>query len=78
VIISSTSGVTGNFSGLTNASTLTVGPNTYEINYGTAPGYSEDVTLMVTPEPAGLTLLGLGGLLMLWRRHGRQHRTRQN
>jgi len=47
------------FAGLPDGAAITAGANVLQINYGTKPGYANDVTLTVIPEPASLTLLAL-------------------
>ncbi len=66
-IIDNVSGTTsGFFNGLTDGSQLTVGLNTFVINYDGGVG-GNDVTLTIIPEPGVLALLAVGGLLMAQR-----------
>jgi fibronectin-binding autotransporter adhesin len=75
VIISSPTtgagGISGNFANLADTTTISAGLNTYEINYGTAPGFSDDVTLTAVPEPMGIALLSLAGSMLMRRRRKR-------
>ena len=70
VIIATTSGVSGNFSGLVEGSTVTVGNNNYTISYGNT--LADDVTLSPAgtpvPEPASIALFSIGGIGLLRRR----------
>ncbi len=52
-------GITGNFIGYADGSDITIGDNTFQINYGTLNGYSNDLTLDVVavPEPSSWRLL---------------------
>ncbi|MCX7817625.1 MAG: PEP-CTERM sorting domain-containing protein [Kiritimatiellae bacterium] len=56
------------FNGLPDGTTFTAGANQFQINYGTLPGYADDVTLTVVPEPATLGLLGMVAAALLLRR----------
>ncbi len=56
------------FDTLADGDTFVAGANTFQINYGTLSGYSDDVTLTVIPEPTTLGLLGVLGLAVLLRR----------
>jgi autotransporter-associated beta strand protein len=47
------------FDGLPDGANFTVGANQFQINYGTLPGYSDDVTLTVVPEPGTLAMMAL-------------------
>lgn len=56
------------FSGLPDGTTFVAGANTFQINYGTLPGYADDVTLTVIPEPSTLGLVGMIVAAVLLRR----------
>jgi len=56
------------FAGLADGATFTAGANQFQINYGTLPGYADDVTLTVVPEPSTLGLVGLMAVAVLLRR----------
>ncbi len=47
------------FSGLPDGASFTAGANQFQINYGTLPGYADDVTLTVVPEPGTLATMAL-------------------
>jgi autotransporter-associated beta strand protein len=72
-IVSGWGSISGTFLGLSDGDTFTGGVNEFQINYGTLPGYTDDVTLMVVPEPgtlATLTLaLAVGAVLRRRLRH---------
>jgi len=72
VIVLATAGLlTGTFSGYADNSVIMLGNNSYQLNYGSLSGYSNDVTLdvLAVPEPSAwaLGLLGIG-FLLVWRR----------
>jgi autotransporter-associated beta strand protein len=58
------------FAGLPDGTTFLAGANQFQINYGTLPGYADDVTLTVVPEPGTLAsmVLALAAGAMLRRR----------
>ncbi len=47
------------FSGLPDGATFSAGANQFQINYGSLPGYANDVTLTVVPEPGTLATMAL-------------------
>jgi autotransporter-associated beta strand protein len=47
------------FAGLPDGTTFTADANQFQIHYGTLPGYADDVTLTVVPEPGTLATMGL-------------------
>jgi len=59
------------FSGLPDGATFTAGANQFQINYGTLPGYADDVTLTVVPEPSTLGLFGMVVVAVLLRHRRR-------
>lgn len=73
VLASTTTGISGYFDGYTDGSLIAIGSNTFQLNYGTLDGYTNELTLLKTvPEPTVATLL-LGSSVLclglrLWRR----------
>ncbi|HEY8965992.1 MAG TPA: autotransporter-associated beta strand repeat-containing protein [Candidatus Methylacidiphilales bacterium] len=76
VLANAGSGITGFFQGYADGSTISIGGNTYQINYGTLSGYANDLTLEVVaaavPEPSTWLLLAAGcaGVALVGRRRG--------
>jgi len=69
ILANVTGGISGFFQGYADGSDITIGGNTYQINYGTLAGYTNDLTLEVVaaavPEPATWALLLAGGGVLL-------------
>jgi autotransporter-associated beta strand protein len=74
-ILATSTGITGTFTGIGDGTDLQFGDNSYQINYGDLPGYTNDLTLetvAVVPEPGTWAMLFAGAaLLVIWRRRGR-------
>ncbi len=66
-IIQGWSSINSTFGGLSDGATFTVGPNEFQINYGTLTGYDDAVTLTVIPEPGTYGML-MAALLAMWLR----------
>jgi len=63
-LLSYTGTLTGTFNGYADGSSITVGSNTYTINYGTAVANEITLTFAAVPEPSTWALLGIGSALL--------------
>lgn len=76
LVLAQFSVISGTFNGLADGSSVTLGSNTFTLNYGTLGGYSNDITLQIAaiPEPSTYAMMGLGiAALLIWQRKRREN-----